>query len=85
MRKVVIVLTAIVFMLVMGIAAFKAQAAIGAGTQALLVSPERYSQIEEAACDGQGMFCRKGAVLRCNPICICEPCSKQMRTQKPKR
>jgi hypothetical protein len=31
------------------------------------------------------MFCRKGAALRCNPICVCEPCSKQVRTRKPKQ
>jgi hypothetical protein len=50
-----------------------AQAAIGVGTQPLLVEP---GQIEKAACNSQGMFCRKGAALRCNPICVCEPCSK---------
>jgi hypothetical protein len=82
MGKVVIMHVAIACTLVT-IAA--AQAAIAVGTQPLLVEPGRYSPIEKAACDGQGMFCRKGAALRCNPICTCQPCAKQVRTQKPKQ
>jgi hypothetical protein len=82
MGKVVIMHIAIVSTL-MAIAA--APAASGVGTPPLLIETGRYSPIEKVACDGQGMFCRKGAALRCNPICTCQPCSKQARTLKPKR
>jgi hypothetical protein len=85
MRKVVMIITAVASILVAGIVAFEAHATMGAGTQSLAASAKSYSQVQEASCDGQGMFCRQGSYLRCNPFCVCEPCSKRVKVQKPKR
>jgi hypothetical protein len=56
-------------LLVVGGAAFQAQATMGGGTA------KSYSLIEKASCSGQGLFCRSGSALQCNPICTCVPCS----------
>jgi hypothetical protein len=81
MRKVVIILAT----MLIGVVASEAHATLGSGTQALPAAAKSYSQVEEAACDSQGMFCRPGSYLRCNPFCFCEPCSKRVKAQKPKR
>jgi hypothetical protein len=60
-------------LLVIGGAAFQAQATIGGGTHFLAPAP--YSLFEKASCSGQGLFCRSGSTLQCNPICTCVPCS----------
>jgi hypothetical protein len=83
MRKVLTILAAVAFVSGVGIAA--AHAAIGGGTQGIHALASSYSPVEEAACDSKGMFCRQGSYLRCKPFCFCEPCSKRVKAQKPKR
>jgi hypothetical protein len=81
MRRLLITIAAVAFLLLGWAVAFEANATIGAG---LAGSARSYSPLHEAACDGQGLFCRKGSALRCQPFCTCEPCTQQMRRQ-PKR
>ena len=59
-------------LLVIGGAAFQAQATMGSNFSARAKS---YSIIEKASCSGQGLFCKAGSSLQCNPLCTCVPCS----------
>jgi len=61
-------------LLVIGGAAFRAQATMGGGTD-FSAQAKAYSLIEKASCTSQGLFCRSGSSLQCNPICTCVPCS----------
>lgn len=72
-------------LLIIGGAAFQAQATMGGGTDfSALAKP--YSQvIEEASCNGQGMFCRAGSSLQCKPLCVCMPCSSAAPVKRHKR
>jgi hypothetical protein len=75
-----ILLTLVSAALVAGIFTFEAHATIRTAAY-----PQGYSLVETAACDARGLFCPKGSQVRCNPLCNCEPCSKKMRTTKPKK
>ena len=83
MRKVLMILAVVAFVSGAGITA--AHAGIGGGTQGMQALAASSSPVVEAACDNKGIFCRQGSYLRCNPFCFCEPCSKRMKAQKPKR
>jgi hypothetical protein len=72
MRNNPMMLMAATALLVVGGAAFQAQATMGGGTD---FSAKSYSLIEKASCSGQGLFCRAGSTLQCNPVCTCAPCS----------
>jgi hypothetical protein len=61
-------------LLVVGGAAFQAQATMG-GVTDFSARVKSYSLIEKASCSGQGWFCKAGSSLQCNPICTCVPCS----------
>ena len=61
-------------LLVIGGAAFQAQATMGGGTD-FSARAKSYSLIENASCNGQGLFCKAGSSLQCNPLCTCMPCS----------
>jgi hypothetical protein len=58
-------------LLVVGGAAFQAQATMGGAD--LSGKAKSYSLIENASCSGQGMFCRAGSSLQCKPLCVCVP------------
>ena len=61
-------------LLVVGGAVFHAQATMGGGTD-FSARAKSYSLIEKASCGGQGLFCKAGSSLQCNPICSCVPCA----------
>jgi hypothetical protein len=61
-------------LLVVGGAAFQAQATMGGGTD-FSARAKSYSLIEKASCGTQGLSCKAGSSLQCNPICTCVPCS----------
>ena len=61
-------------LLVLGGAVFQAQATMGGGTD-FSARAKSYSLIEKASCSSQGLFCKAGSSLQCNPICTCVPCS----------
>jgi len=69
--------------LVIGGAAFQAQATIGVGTH--FSAPTPYSLFEKASCSGQGLFCRAGSSLQCRPLCVCVPCSSPAPVKRHKR
>ena len=73
MRNNPIMLMAAAALLVIGGAAFQAQATMG-GTD-FSARAKHYSLIEKASCSSQGLFCKAGSSLQCNPICTCVPCS----------
>jgi hypothetical protein len=85
MRNTVIIFAAAAALSVIAGVAFEANATIGAGTEGLPAEAKSYSQVEKTNCNDQGLFCRKGSALQCNPICICVPCSQPVRPHKHKR
>jgi hypothetical protein len=70
-------------LLVVGGAAFQAQATMGGGTD-FSGSLKSYSLIEKASCSGQGLFCRSGSSLQCKPLCVCVPCSSPATVKRHK-
>jgi hypothetical protein len=70
-------------LLVVGGAAFQAQATMGGGTD-FSGSLKSYSLIEKASCSGQGLFCRPGSSLQCKPLCVCVPCSSPATVKRHK-
>jgi hypothetical protein len=74
MRNNPMILMGAAALLVVGGAAFQAQATMGGGTD-FSARAKSYSLIEKANCSGQGLFCKAGSSLRCNPLCTCVPCS----------
>jgi hypothetical protein len=74
MRKNRMMLVSAGALLVIGGAAFQAQATMGAGTDFSALA-KSYSPVEKASCNGQGLFCHAGSSLQCNPICSCVPCT----------
>ena len=74
MRNNRMMLMAAAALLVIGGAAFQAQATMGGGTD-FSARAKSYSLIEKASCNSQGLFCKAGSSLQCNPICTCVPCS----------
>jgi hypothetical protein len=77
MRKLTIVLTAMVAMLFAGLLAWKAEATTMAGAVAIGAHAHSYSPIvKEAACFGWGRHCPPGTHWVCGPVrgCWCAPC-----------
>ena len=70
-----LMLIAAAAILVVGGIAFEAKATVGRGTESLSSGAKSYSPIEKASCNSQGLFCKAGSALQCNPICTCVPCS----------
>jgi hypothetical protein len=70
-------------LLVIGGGAFQAQATMGGADFSARVKP--FSLIEKASCSGQGLFCKAGSSLQCNPICTCVPCSPPAPVKHRKR
>jgi hypothetical protein len=62
-------------LLIVGGAAFEAKATMGTGTESLSARAKSYSPLEKASCSSQGLFCKAGSTLQCNPICVCVPCA----------
>src|SRR5262249_23086813 len=59
-------------LLVVGGAAFQAQATMGGGTN-FSAQAKSYSLVEKASCSGQGLFCKAGSSLQCNPNALVCP------------
>jgi hypothetical protein len=81
MRNNPVMLIGAAALLVIGGAAFQAQATMG-DFSALAKS---YSAVEKANCSGQGLFCRAGSSLQCKPLCVCVPCSSPAPVKRHKR
>ena len=75
MRTKLIMLSLAAALITVGGVAFEANATMGVGTQSLSAPTRSYSLIEKASCTGQGLFCKAGSSLQCNPLCSCVPCS----------
>jgi hypothetical protein len=84
MRNNRMMLMAAAALLVVGGAAFQAQATMGGGTD-FSARAKSFSLIEKASCSGQGLFCKAGSSLQCNPICTCVPCSPPAPVRHHKR
>jgi hypothetical protein len=85
MRNKLIVLTLTASLLVVGGAAFEAKATVGGGTKSLFTHAKSYSPIEKVSCNSQGLFCKAGSSLQCNPICVCVPCASPPPVRHHKR
>ena len=83
MRNNPVMLMAAAALLVIGGAAFQAQATMGGGTD-FSARAKSYSLIEKASCSAQGLFCKAGSSLQCNPICTCVPCSSPAPVRRHK-
>ena len=57
------------------VGAFEAKATKGTGTESLSARAKSYSPVDKASCSSQGLFCKAGSTLQCNPICVCVPCA----------
>lgn len=75
MRNKLMMLLIATALVVVGGAAFEAKATMGTGTESLSAQVKSYSPVEKASCDSQGLFCKAGSTLQCNPICVCVPCA----------
>ena len=75
MRTKLMMLSLAAALITVGGVTFEAKATMGVSTQSLSAPAKPYSLIENASCNGRGLFCQAGTSLQCNPICTCVPCS----------